>query len=206
MSNLAKVLKSDIAIDMTVNKDDVVAIAVSRQEDSLKRESAELQTEVRDIKKRIADDNKIISDMIRKAIGKRHSDYPMKTELTNHGFNVAFETGNWEWKNKDHEKYTYTLTLREVGTENWRAGSISVTHEVACTQEILDLNRDIECYEEDLEKIQTEWAEVKKKLNDLPSIERKAKASLAEQALGMTEGGEEILAQVNKALPYWESK
>jgi len=40
----------------------------------------------------------------------------------------------------------------------------------------------------------------------LPSIERKAKASLAEQALGMTEGGEEILAQVNKALPYWESK
>ena len=81
-----------------------------------------------------------------------------------------------------------------------------MTHEVACGQDVLDFNRDIEDWETDLEKLQSDWGDVKKKLNDLPSIERKAKASLAEQALSMTEGGEEILAQVNKALPYWESE
>jgi len=110
----------------------------------------------------------------------------------------------------DAKEQQYTLELKVVDPDHGRGRSYSYkpTHELTLTKpftaEAKKLLRETKALRKKIQGLQSQIVEVRKMLADLPALERKARATMAEHALRSSGAdGQQLIEQMTnlKALP-----
>tara|TARA_R100000995_G_C3469960_1_gene117772 strand:- start:161 stop:820 length:660 start_codon:yes stop_codon:yes gene_type:complete len=209
MNDLTK-LVPNIELDVGVDKDDVIAVAVSSHE-----------TKLRDAKRRLDDADSQHCKERDKAKKKLHKEvqHEMDTYFyfkRNKLIDALGELGSSQCSTKmeydynksvstpDKSVYTFRLQITLGKTDSWQASHLSFTHEHIFWGDdnvVNQLHLEIEARQEDSSSVRAHALEISTRLRDLSSIERNARGAIARHALKQSEAGRNILSQIEDVQP-----
>lgn len=188
----------EVVGEMKIGKDDLIAVTVSREEQRLLKSQADVDSQVRRLNKDQKDGGKALTK-IRQALvdGATSKDVKaLEKVMKAAGFKdveVKVSLGN----DKDG-KIEFDLAIKRDYHH-----SLSTPGTVKISAEMKKLQTEIEQRTEQVSALQTEAVEIRKRISQLGSVERAAKAQFAEQLLSQTKEGRAFLDSVEgiKSLP-----
>ena len=213
MSELSKILAPNIELGMDVNKDDILAIAVSEHETNLRAQKKSLDDAESNLCKKI----KSFED----AVETKLTDYTQAYWYTKANdviqslkklgkseckWNTSYQMDQLHRK-RDRTKVTYTCTIELQAENSWNASKITVHKEDIYRGEDDDLNKKLNAIDELKEQraqVRDKSLHISNQLRNLSVVERKARADIARFSLGQTDTGRVILEQISNMKPSLE--
>jgi len=202
-TTLAKteVVGPEITMNVELGSADVVAIAVSRAETQLKKDLAEQKALYKAEKATAEKAKKDRLDLVKSTGEMMVSEFARGLEVALQGTGTRIDR-NWcpalslycrQPQPDDEAGSVLTLILKDKGG----AGNCVVkTVDVPVTSEMERLTALAAAAEERAKEVLTQVSLLSSRLQDLPSLERAARAQLAEAQLGRSASGREFLAQI----------
>ena len=181
----------EVVGEMKLGKDDLIAVTVSREEQRLLKSQADVDSQIRRLNKDQKDGGKALTK-IRQALvdGATSKDVKaLEKVLKAAGFkDVEIVVSLGQDKNGQIE---FDLAIkRDYHHKLSQPGSVKISAEMKKFQ------AEIEKRTEQVSALQTEAVEIRKRISQLGSVERAAKARFAEQLLGQTKEGRAFLDSV----------
>ena len=192
--------ETKIKIKTEVSREEIIAIAVSREEERLTDLMNEKRTAVKAMEKDRNDAEKrideIIADLIQKAVGKYVSDANKALAACGLSEVVSVSSDGVDWK---ESKIRYCVVNGERGYN--RDGN---KRTVQINAEMKKLRKKVDGLNEEISAIVEEGVAAQQQLAKLPTLERQARAKLAEGILSQTAEGQALLDSIQsvKSLPY----
>ena len=195
---IAKALNEEIGIDLSVKMDDVVAIVSSRKEKEYKAAINELNKKVNHLRREIKD-----AETGLERAARRTGSQKLKARLANFNFcsedlglSAKADLGDCSVVEDDDGNivHRYWVSMSVKGGYSRAATDSNENRDVL--EEGNELRVEyfaIRSMKEELKSVVEELHENQRALNDLGSMERQAKAAIAEASLSNTEAGVEFL-------------
>lgn len=188
----------DIKLSTEITRDDIVSVAVCREEEKLNVRRKELDKE-----------RQVLSKEIEKAEAKLKRDYEREVKRTARGkITIARRllrslgiTGKVEISAWEADDKGYTLSYYvNIGDSHRRYGSSSITSKefkVSMTSAQVETLRELAKAGKDLSKLEERSIAIRRALAELPQYERKVKAKMAEAVLRSSRQGQRLLSTIN---------
>lgn len=200
---IAKALNEEIGIDLSVKMDDVVAIVSSRKEKEYKSTINEVNKKITLLRREIKD-----AETNLERAARRMGDAKLKTKMKNFNFcsddlglSAEASLGDCSVTEDDDGNiiHRYWVSMTVKGGYSRAATDSNENRDVLKTDDELRIEffaiRDMK---EDLKNEVEVLHENQRALNDLGSMERQAKAAIAEASLSNTEAGAEFLTKLGE--------
>jgi len=181
--------------NIKVDNFEVSAIVVSRIESQIKAERIKLENERENISKMIKEDSKTIKDIFKKEIEESYEDILKAVRKVIRGNTECDGNSSYKPVFDDHG-------ILEIGFD----GNFAIRafgHYVqkgSCVRspEVLAMYAKDKEHHDRICKINEELCNLNNRIFDLPSVERRFRASLAESYLSSLECGQDVLKQVDE--------
>jgi hypothetical protein len=198
---IAKALNEEIGIDLSVKMDDIVSIVSSRKETEYKATINKLQKQVNVIANEIREGEKNLLRDARTYSMKKYKSMIKDFNFAAERLDLSAVTELGDCKVfEDDENQTILKTYFAL---NVRGGYSRVNTDGGEKTEVLDASHNlylsywnIDQLKDERRELAEELHENQRALNDLASMERQAKAKIAEATLSNTEAGQEFLNQL----------
>lgn len=202
--------QSMIQVMGQVTNDDIVSVLVARHEEAQNLRKLQGERDMRNIQAEITSINKALADIgpeVCKTIDSSSAGV-VAAQLNNGGFGAFEAKVTLNGINNDGNAWNFLVSVVKKADPKKH---YEVDESIACkevvapfTQEAVNLTARLKAKQAELVNIQNELLEVKRSLSDIPTLQRRARAKLAEMALNKTAEGQEILAGIlgTKALPH----
>lgn len=186
--------KNPIAIlqEINVDKNDVIAIGVSKAEDMYNAELKKQLDAAKAVEKDIKENDKKLSDAANDVASKKYNDVCRKGSDAFASFHV---TASWKVSSLDHAKKKVTVNLSIERGQGGYNNSFSFAETLDYTADMKNLVALNENLDTKLKEARAEAVNWRQKIAALPSLERKLRARLATQTLEETEEGKAFLAK-----------
>lgn len=185
------IVTSNISLD--IDKNDVLAIAVSRAEAGLIQTVDNLTAQAKEKDKQAQAKRKELEETCYKNIPEEVAQATQAAKASLKTFGIATIAANYKiiWADKE---YHITLTKQSAYSANRDTIAAKI-----CTFDELNvttLNDEIVALEEQSKELKTQALECRKKLNNIGTLERAVRGKLAEKRLRETEDGETVIQAV----------
>jgi hypothetical protein len=210
-NELVPVDQFNVAANFTIDKQDIVTVAIARGESKIRGTIKQLQVEAAELNAKIEINNELIQKLGEASVSSALavaladgesaagmlSDYGVKVEVSEKRVDVMGITNFW--KDPSGLKANIGNVIMRSSGENGRISNI-ILKSVALppTQAQIDLAK----YNYDLamqhQKIVTEAVNWKKKLYDMPAFERQMRAVVVQDQLNKTQNGKAVLDALDK--------
>jgi len=186
-----------VGVDMSLTKDDIVAVGVAAQERKLKQLHTRLGAELESARKRYQKTEKEIDKRLKKVANAM-----FRTDKISDAFEDAGFTGIKSKIEHEYNKETGILRVTCSITQDsyHRSYCISKTKEKDVQDEVEGLNKRLEEQAEETEDVSERYMMAAKALRDIDSTERQMKAVLASRALSESVEGQELLDALQGAV------
>lgn len=196
---LALVPKLDANIGL--DKNDVIAIAVSKCETVMNQKIVSLDKSIKDAEKRIKDNDKKLRTAI-SAIAEKHTkkaaaDF-IKAGKT-FGKSLTTDT-TWDFRHRCHDdqkEISVTLCIRDPRDTNGYNDTFSLSDVVPLTKKEQDLQELIQKDRELITATKEEIVQWRRRLSKIDSLERQYRAKFAEASLSQSEAGRALLDAID---------
>lgn len=199
---LAKIV-TKVSSDIGIEKDDLVAIKVAAVETQLMEQQAEDEKKLRDLKKRLKQEKEEFEDALEAAGKCIFEVQPVLKALKDIGIPAEARTSA-SIGYPDNTEINVILNLFRTDSEGNSVGPpLTTNKKVAIPHLVKTLRLQIEQTTEEIEDTQRHLLEVRKRLSQIGTLERQAKAAMAYSILQASEEGRALLDAVNqvKGLP-----
>lgn len=194
---LALQASTALGVDVSLTKDDIIAVAVSREEMSLKRQEAELTNGIRALTKDLDKASNDLNAALKEVAQSKQSQIDaIVAGFAKLGCDV--KAGSSAMLNDTK----VDITIIFNGHSGERNGGAMTFHVGG------DIPKGIAAIKEKMKSINEEIAALKEKvvkvrmaLNDLPTMERQARAAITEAALSSDARGQALLETLNGVRP-----
>lgn len=196
-----KALQGDLVqVSVNVDKDDVATILMARAEEQLKEQIKGFQAEERRLGKEHRALTKERDAALKAHINKHFEPTLEKLKEAAKGLGAkgiktsvnVYSTQPKGGKNRQG-KATCNLNLNAFKPRiNWH-----VELDAPFSKELREKYSAVDDKGKEIDKNQRKWMAVRKKLSDLPSLERRARAAVAEQRLMASEDGRELISALD---------
>ena len=194
--SIATVISSDIGID----KDDLVAIKVAKVETDLINLQAEEDQNLRTLKKTLKDQHSKFEDALEATANKNVDAAAAVAALGQIGI-VAKSSVGAQFNEKDSE---IEITVRVTQpSDGYSQSTFSSSKTIKAPTAVVKANNAIEDTVLAIEETQMRLVDVRKRLSQIGTLERQAKAAMALKILEGSEEGKALLATLDdvKGLP-----
>lgn len=193
-----------VDVDFQINKEDLVAIAVSRHEQHLLSEKdkfAKLISAAQKAGKKLTKD---LVDKVQQHVDTATSERVAALEEALKDFNVEVSVDNRVIK---EDKIEYTISISSTQDAYGRQTGLHKNKHFKKPADIKELEEKIESSKENINELTEKSLEVRKELSRLSTKERQARALLAQRVLEKTDQGQAFLASLDDGtlkLPVFE--
>lgn len=195
---LALQASTALGVDVSLTKDDIIAVAVSREEMSLKRQEAELTNDIRlltkDMDKTTNDLNAALKEV---AQSKQSQIDAIVAGFAKLGCEVKAGASA---SLRDDSKVSVTVIFIGHTGERY-TGGMTFHIEVDIPKAIAAINDKIKSINDEIAALKEKVVKVRMALNDLPTMERQARAAITEAALSSDARGQALLETLNGVRP-----
>lgn len=198
MSNLIKF--PGVNVNVEVDKDDVLAIAVSNYEQGLLRTQKELEKEYRDLSKDKKDKEKSLGRKTKSFLTvSRGTDLAAAcTALTAAGMgNFSYSVDLTE-VDLDAGTAKFQSAISANSGDNWSRTTIRANGELDLPEALVSLAKEITEISDRIRENAEKRLEIRRDLDNIATKERQAKAHIAIQSLSQTEEGKAFLASITQ--------
>jgi hypothetical protein len=182
-----------VNIVMNVDKDDLVAIAVNKRETELRNSIERKAKEIRDIEKQVDGLLSGLTKSIEKAVEKEKCANKAAKALKDLGLKVDVKKDGphtESFVNGREDEITLRIYQKNCGS------SFVIRRKLKVTADMNQDRKQILALREAREKVQDDIIGERKKLAELSTIERAAKANIAKSVLRKTEEGKRLLKSI----------
>ena len=202
-SNASAGQNSMLQVAGRVTNDDIVAIFISKHQENMNMRRLRADRDLRStngVIKQIETELAAIGPEVAKTVKFKEAT-KIAEQLNAGGFGKFEARVSLEGTKLDDKTWTIEISVGKV--EKSQYASTPTFTSVASkeivlpfTKAAIDLARDLKDHQEELLAAQAELLEIKRELSNIPQLQLRARAKLAELALSKTEEGQEILTQL----------
>lgn len=194
---LALQASTALGVDVSLTKDDIIAVAVSREEMSLKRQEAELTNDIRlltkDMDKTTNDLNAALKEV---AQSKQSQIDAIVAGFAKLGCDVKAGSSAM----LHDAKVDITIIFNGHSGER-NSGAMTFHVGIDIPKGIAAINDKIKAISEEIAATKEKVVKVRMALNDLPTMERQARAAITEATLSTNAQGQALLETLNGVRP-----
>jgi hypothetical protein len=193
---MGKLISTDVFSSVQVTKEDLIAVALSRHEQELLKRERTLSSRKSIASKEMKQKGQDI-ERLAQALVASNGDDGMKAvtaAMNAAGFAVKLSLTVDDISSATI-KYRSTIVSKEASFAHARA-YLSKDISVETSQEISNLISDKESLSQEILTIQSQRIEVKRALSNLGTVERSARAAIAENVLEQSEEGRNLLDKI----------
>jgi hypothetical protein len=183
-------LTSEVGID----KDDLVAIKVARVETHLIKQQAEQDTLLRDLKKRLKTVRETLDKKVEEA-GKTVYD-PTEAVKALKALGIKVEADVTARALTNDKKLEVQVSLKKPDSSY--GGGLSASKKVAIPKAVKTAQEAVEKVEAEIEEVQVKLVDIRKRLSQIGTLERQAKAHLALEVLKGSEEGRALIKAIEE--------
>ena len=186
---------SNLAQNIQINNQDLVAIRVVQEEEKLENQRKELDANIRTIKKEVSDIQKNISKASKESVEKQ---FGKKFDALVSALKDLGTTPKREVETSlptEGKKLNYNVTIGE-NNNHYNSTTFSFNGSIAINKSINKLIQEKIETEATLLDRQSEMIEIRRRISTLPALERRARANLSKIVLLQTEEGRALLEEV----------
>lgn len=188
-----------LALTTEVDKGDIVAIAASQYEEQLEKAKGRLHQQLEDLNRRIKEAEESIQrecNLIPKEFdSSADKDLAKALRAAGYGnYEVAVELNEIE---EAKQQVTLTATLRLRGSSRY-SDPLSRQVEAPFRPSSRETLKALKAARASATAMHSQLAEIHKKLANVPQVERKARARMAQAALSRSSEGQMLLEQISK--------
>lgn len=193
-----------INVPIEVDKNDIVAVAVTRHESLLEKRRTAIEKTLRDLR---SAQTTLLADLQTAAKAQIATTFmepleALRTQLVEWGFEGAVTKTDAVNLNTKSRKINANFEIR--ASDRTYCDTLSSWKEVDVCDDISDMIDKLEAVNKKIEKAANINTEVRRALRNIDRVERHARAALAEQTLRATEDGEAFLATMdNLESPFY---
>lgn len=186
---LALQASTALGVDATLTKDDIIAVAVSREEMALKRQEIELLNDIRSLTK----DNETLNEKVNAALKELANARQGQIDTIISNFaKLGCEVKAGIAAHVDGDKVDVSIVFNShTGERN--AGGMSFHVKAETPKAIVALKNEMKANSDQIADLKDKVVKIRAALNDLPTMERQARAAITEAALSSSAQGQALL-------------